>query len=108
MKTQTKRRPSPGRMERRMRQPAKEILAQSPKSVNEGENCTCTVFRSAKNRSLADSLVTEIEDLRDYWPLTVRQAYYQMVARLVVSNNQSQYKRVSRVLVTLRENDLIP
>ncbi len=71
------------------------------------ETCTSTNFRSA-NRKLADELVKAVYDLRQYWPLTVRQAYYQMVARLVVENNHAQYRRISRVLTEMRKEDMVP
>lgn len=71
------------------------------------ETCTSTKFRSA-NKKLADELVKAVYDLRQYWPLTVRQAYYQMVARLVVDNNHAQYRRVSRVLKEMRMEDMVP
>lgn len=59
------------------------------------------------NRStqwLADRLLEIIDELREYWPLTVRQVFYQAVSRLILSNNQAEYRRVSRVLVKLRED----
>src|SRR5690606_35475531 len=59
------------------------------------------------NRVLAAALIEITNDLREYWPLTVRQIYYQVVARLLVPNEQNQYKRVSRVLTTLRREDVL-
>lgn len=64
-------------------------------------------FFNGSNRALAASLIEITSDLRDYWPLTVRQVYYQAVARLIVPNDQNQYKRTSRVLTTLRREDLL-
>lgn len=40
--------------------------------------------------------------------MTVRQVYYQLVARQVIANKDSQYKRVSRILVTARKEGAIP
>ncbi|MEO5347914.1 MAG: hypothetical protein H7834_16290 [Magnetococcus sp. YQC-9] len=57
---------------------------------------------------MAESLIGVIDDLRDYWALTVRQVYYQSVARLLVSNNQNEYRRISKILVDLREEELVP
>lgn len=59
------------------------------------------------NRVLAAALIEITNDLREYWPLTVRQIYYQAVAKLLVPNEQNQYKRVSRVLTTLRREDVL-
>jgi len=46
-------------------------------------------------------------DLKDYWPLTVRQAYYQAVSRGVIANNLNEYQRVSRALTTLRREGFV-
>ena len=56
---------------------------------------------------LAESIVSTIDDMRDYWPLTVRQVYYQQVAKEIIPNNLKQYQRVSKVLVKLREHGLV-
>ena len=61
-----------------------------------------------KNRELAAELNAIIGELRDYWPLTVRQTYYQAVSRLLIANKQSEYRKVSRLLTTLRRHDLLP
>ena len=44
-----------------------------------------------------------VEVLTDRHPMTVRQAYYQLVARHTIANNQSQYDRISRILVDMRQ-----
>lgn len=41
-------------------------------------------------------------------PMTVRQVYYQLVARQAIRNHDSQYKRVSRLLVEGRKDGTIP
>jgi len=71
-----------------------------------GDIDTSSHFRSA-NREFARSLLEIIGDLREYWPLTVRQVYYQAVARLLVSNNLSEYQRTSKVLTKLRRGGLL-
>lgn len=68
---------------------------------------TNDIFKGAR-RGLAVALAAIVTELREYWPLTVRQAYYQAVSRLVVQNNLNQYRRVSQVLTTLRRYDLLP
>ena len=60
------------------------------------------------NRALATALLEITQEMRDYWPLTVRQVFYQAVSRLILENAQSEYRKVSTVLVKLRENDLLP
>lgn len=49
-----------------------------------------------------------IEDLRPYWPLTLRQIYYQAVASLMIENRLSEYKKLSRLLTDARMLDLAP
>jgi hypothetical protein len=64
------------------------------------------LFRG-RNRELAHHLIRIIIELMDYWPLTVRQVYYQAVARLLIANALAEYQRVSKLLTTLRRNDLV-
>jgi len=63
------------------------------------------LFKSKE--ALARQIVKIVNELQDYWPLTVRQVYYQCVAAQYVENNTKQYDRVKDTLVTLRENDLV-
>ena len=83
----------------------------TPKSVTASTSrrkCRTSRTFQGKTKILADALVNSVHELRDYWPLTVRQCYYQMVAGLVVENNVGQYKRVSDLLNTLRHQELVP
>jgi hypothetical protein len=41
-------------------------------------------------------------------PMTVRQVYYQLVARQVIDNNRGQYQAVSNALVDARKEGIIP
>ncbi len=43
-----------------------------------------------------------LEDLRDYWPLTLRQIYYQLVAAGHLENNRNAYSALSRLLTRAR------
>ncbi|MBW9265843.1 MAG: hypothetical protein K1563_07870 [Candidatus Thiodiazotropha sp. (ex. Lucinisca nassula)] len=65
------------------------------------------LFRG-NNRAVAPALVNIINGLREYWPLTVRQVYYQAVAALILQNNLNEYRRVSKILTTLRREDIVP
>jgi hypothetical protein len=58
--------------------------------------------------SLIDDARKIINDLADYWPLTLRQIYYQLVAAMLLANCIPQYKRLSRVLSDARLADMIP
>ncbi len=64
------------------------------------------LFRS-RNRALARDLVSIIDELIEYWPLTVRQVYYQCVARQLIANWLPEYQRVSKTLSTLRREQLV-
>lgn len=46
--------------------------------------------------------------LAEYHPMTVRQVYYQLVSSHVIENNRSQYSRLSKALVTARQEEMIP
>lgn len=46
-------------------------------------------------------------DLSDYWPLTLRQIYYQLVGALVIENNIGEYKKLSDTLADARIDGLI-
>ena len=60
------------------------------------------------NRELAVQLIDLTQSFRRYWPMTLRAFYYQAVSALLVKNNQSQYRRVGKILATLRRSDLVP
>lgn len=49
-----------------------------------------------------------MNDLRDYWPLTLRQVFYQLVSHLSIPNTQNQYKALSAALSKARKDGLIP
>ena len=66
------------------------------------------LFRGHTKNVLAPAIVATVNEMRDYWPLTVRQLYYQLVSKLIIKNNIASYQKVSRVCTTLRRNDLIP
>jgi hypothetical protein len=60
------------------------------------------------NRGLVPKLLDVIWGLEDYWPMTLRQIYYQAVAALLVSNNLGQYRRIGNICKALREDDILP
>jgi hypothetical protein len=49
-----------------------------------------------------------LKDLRTYWPLTLRQVYYQLVASGVIANNVGEYKKLSQLLSQARIDELLP
>ena len=70
--------------------------------------CTCTKSFNSASQEVADAIIESVHAMRDHWPLTVRQVYYQLVSKELIRNNLSQYRKVSRTLVKLRELDLVP
>jgi hypothetical protein len=59
-------------------------------------------------RTLVNASLDVINGLADFWPLTLRQIYYQLVALLVLGNRLGEYKRLSRVLSDARIAGLVP
>jgi len=49
-----------------------------------------------------------IEELRDFWPLTLRQIYYQLVGAGIIPNNRAAYSALSRLLTKARLDELVP
>ena len=49
-----------------------------------------------------------IEDLAAYWPLTLRQIYYRLVAAGSIANNSKAYRKLSGVLVKARLDGVVP
>lgn len=46
--------------------------------------------------------------LAEHHPMTVRQAYYQLVARQAIANNRGQYQAISTLLVDMRKAGIVP
>jgi hypothetical protein len=61
-----------------------------------------------KSTGYLDQVRAVLERLADYWPLTLRQVFYQLVAALVVPNRLGEYKKLSRVLTKARLDGLVP
>lgn len=61
-----------------------------------------------KRQELLAQVGSVLEELRGFWPLTLRQLYYQLVARLVIKNSLNQYKRLSALLAKARLDGLVP
>lgn len=72
------------------------------------ENELSGLFRGRNAKVVVPAIFSIIEEMEDHLPMTVRQVYYQLVAREIIPNKQSEYQNVSRVLTTLRRNDLLP
>jgi len=57
---------------------------------------------------LLEQVRGELEELRPFWPVTLRQVYYQLVAHLVIENTRGEYQKLSRLLTTARLAGEVP
>ena len=44
-----------------------------------------------KRKEQANKIMEVVEDLEDYFPLTLRQVYYRLVAAEIIKNTRSKY-----------------
>lgn len=63
-----------------------------------------TDFREAQ----ADDVIKIVDDLIDYQPFTLRQIFYQLVAAGKRENTRSKYIDLSRLIVAMREDGMLP
>jgi hypothetical protein len=56
----------------------------------------------------ADMVLKVAEDLKPYWPLTLRQIYYRLVAAQVIENSRSNYTMLSKLVKWMRIDDRLP
>lgn len=61
--------------------------------------------RHAKTQRIVD---VAVEILRQHYPMTLRQLFYQLVSRQVIENTRSRYQSVSAALVGARKDGSIP
>ncbi len=69
------------------------------------EGCGVGRGKGARTLIVEDALQEILQAQR---PMTVRQAYYQLVSRQVVENTRGAYQAVSNILVTMRQEGTIP
>ncbi len=63
---------------------------------------------SNKNELIAEGVAEVIRGLHEYWPLTLRQIYYQLVSKGLIQNNVGEYKKLSVLLSKARFNGIVP
>ena len=56
----------------------------------------------------AEKVKAVVTELRQYWPLTLRQIYYQLVSRGDIKNNRSQYNMLSKLVKWMRIDSMLP
>ncbi|MBI4642277.1 MAG: hypothetical protein HY790_11335 [Deltaproteobacteria bacterium] len=49
-----------------------------------------------------------VNELQDYWPLTLRQIYYRLVAAGHLDNTRSKYNDLSALIKQMRLDDWLP
>ena len=56
----------------------------------------------------AEAVLAVVQGLKDYWPLTLRQIYYQLVAAWIIKNTRSQYTMLSTLCKWMRIDERLP
>jgi hypothetical protein len=62
---------------------------------------------TSKRIDQADQVKEVIDELREYWPLTLRQIYYRLVAAGTRANTRSQYNDLSKLIKHMRLDGFI-
>jgi hypothetical protein len=65
-------------------------------------------FRGFNREVLVPKTIEVLNELEDYWPLTLRQVYYRLVAAQIIENHLNQYKSLSVLLTKLRRLNIVP
>ncbi len=69
----------------------------------------CPIKRDRRTKAAIEAIKGEIVDvLAQYRPATVRQTYYQLVARQVIDKTEAEYKTVCRLLKVMRRDGAVP
>jgi len=55
-----------------------------------------------------EKVLAVINELKNYWPLTLRQVYYQLVAKGIIPNKPQTYKTLSKDLSDARYKGVVP
>lgn len=63
--------------------------------------------RQDKTIKLLEQIKDVLQELYEYWPLTLRQIYYQLVSKQIIENHPNKYKMLSNLLSRAREQGLI-
>jgi hypothetical protein len=62
---------------------------------------------TSKQTERADRVQDIVSGLKEYFPLTLRQIYYQLVAQNLIKNTRSQYNMLSQLVKNMRLDGLI-
>jgi len=55
-----------------------------------------------------ERIINIVNGLTRFWPLTLRQVYYQLVSKQIIDNNVREYKKLSALLSHARIENLFP
>jgi len=61
-----------------------------------------------KRQKQAEQILSVVNGLAAYWPLTLRQVYYRLVAAGVIANTRSKYNDLSKVIKQMRLDAMLP
>lgn len=56
----------------------------------------------------AEQVLAVVNEIEDYWPLTLRQIYYRLVSAGHIENKDSDYKQLSRLIKQMRVDEKLP
>jgi len=62
---------------------------------------------TAKRTEQADLVNQAVDELSDYWPLTLRQVYYRLVVKGIIENTRSKYNDLSKLVKYMRIDRLL-
>jgi len=60
-----------------------------------------------QRKKQAGNILQVVDDLRDYYPLTLRQIYYRLVAAEIIENSRSRYNDLSKVIKQMRLDEML-
>lgn len=63
---------------------------------------------NGRSRIVVPKILQIVDDLEKWHPLTVRQIYYQLVAKEIIPNSRQEYQNISRLLTRMRKEHLVP
>jgi len=61
-----------------------------------------------KQQARLQKVKSILDNLRNYWPVTLRQLYYQLVSKNIIENKRSAYNSLSKLVKYARLDDYIP
>ncbi|MEW6658772.1 MAG: hypothetical protein AB1424_08930 [Thermodesulfobacteriota bacterium] len=56
----------------------------------------------------AEHVKQVVDELNEYWPLTLRQVYYRLLGVMIKENTSSRYQDLSKLITAMRQDGLLP